>query len=217
MTEPDHRGHTYIDLTSPEYAARFASSEAREYRKTATVKARILTEDTPVATVLADGTRETERVAPAGQWLVENPGGEQYAVEPAEFEARYGPTSEPGVYQAKGRIRALANTTGGPVWINAPWGEPQYGAADCGFACLIRPDGSLDLAKPYIIARAELNQTYTAVPAEGGPAVTDPAPLKFITTGQLRPHEPANTVAGRGEAQRRTQSRTKPERKPPTR
>ncbi|MET9315330.1 hypothetical protein ABZX12_26235 [Kribbella sp. NPDC003505] len=107
MTEPDHRNHTYVDLTSPEYSARFRSSEARDYRKTARVKAWLLTQDTPLTAVLADGTRETDRVAPAGHWMVENPGGERYAIDPKEFEARHDTTSEPGVFQAKGRILAI--------------------------------------------------------------------------------------------------------------
>ncbi|TWD83044.1 hypothetical protein FB561_4197 [Kribbella amoyensis] len=183
MTEPDHRGHTYVDLTSSEYAGRFASSQARTYRKTTKVKAWQLTQDTPLATVLADGTRETDRMAPAEHWVVENPGGEQYAVEPEKFEALYDATSEPGVFQAKGRIRAIENPTGGPVWINAPWGEPQYGSADCRFACSVLADGSLDLAKPYIIGRAELKQTYAE----------EVSPDRFASAGQAPAHLAAST------------------------
>lgn len=164
MAEADRSDYVYIDLTSAAYADRLRSSEATVHRKVATVKAWLLAQDTRLATVLADGTRETDRVAPAGHWVVENPGGEQYAVEPEELEARYDPTTEPGVLQAKGRIRVIENPTGSPVWINAPWGEPQYGAADCLFACTVRADGSLDLAKPYIIGRAELAQTYAEEP-----------------------------------------------------
>ncbi|GAA3108520.1 hypothetical protein JOF29_001567 [Kribbella aluminosa] len=125
------------------------------------MKAWLLTEDAPLSTVLADGTRETDRVAPAGHWVVENPGGERYAVEPEKFEAGYEASGEPGVFSPKGRIRAVENPTGRPVRINAPWGEPQYGAVDCAFACTVGPDGSLDLANPYIIGRAELQQTYS--------------------------------------------------------
>lgn len=161
MAEPDDSGHTYVDLTSAEYAARWRSSETPLYRKTATVRARLLTVDAPLATVLADGTRETDRVAPAGHLVVENPGGEQYAVEPAAFKTLYEATTEPGVFRPKGRIRVIENPTGGPVWIDAPWGERQYGAADCRFACPVRSDGALMLAEPYIIGRAELDQTYT--------------------------------------------------------
>lgn len=164
MAELDDSGHAYADLTSADYAARFRSSEATVHRKTARVKAWLLTQETPLATVLADGTRETDRLAPAGHWVVENPGGEQYAVDPAGFEARYDATPEPGVFQAKGRIRVIENTTGGPVRIDAPWGEPQYGAADCRFACTVRADGSLNLAEPYIIGRTELAQTYAEEP-----------------------------------------------------
>ena len=40
------------------------------YRKTATVKAWLLTQHTPLTTVLDDGTRETDRVAPARHRVV---------------------------------------------------------------------------------------------------------------------------------------------------
>lgn len=194
MTEPGYSDHIYVDLTSAEYAARFTSSEVGVYRKTARAKAWLLTQDTPLTTVLADGTRETDRVAPAGHWVVENPGGERYAIEPEEFEAGYDTTSEPGVFQAKGRIRAIQNTTGGPVWINAPWGEPQYGATDCSFACTVRADGSLDLAQPYIVGRAELNQTYAEDAVEAVPTASELAPTRFISIGQA----PAQLATARG-------------------
>jgi hypothetical protein len=133
-----------------------------------------------------------------GTGFVENPGGEQYAMDPEEFDARYEATTEAGVFQAKGRIRAVENTTGGRVRINAPWGEPQFGGADCRFACAIKPDGSLDTDRPYIIGSAELNQTYTQ---EAASASEQALSTKFIDAGRAPAHLAANSAPSPGAEQ----------------
>ena len=130
------------------------------YRKSAVVEARQTTAVERLETVLSNGTVETTREVPAGEWIVTNPGGEQYAITDEKFQSRYESNGD-GQYQAKGIIRTFQNPTGGDVEIMAPWGEMQYGDANCWFAT--GTDGELAPTKDcYIIGGDEFKDTYKA-------------------------------------------------------
>ena len=148
-----------LDLTTEEWTEKLA--EAPVYAKKGVVEARILTEDEQLNTVLADGTVETSRTVPAGEVIVTNPGGEQYAIEREKFEKRYDTTTEEGVYRAKGMARAVDNPTGQDIQIMAPWGELQFGGPDCKIATVFDPDNPNGVGPDrYIIGRQEFEDTY---------------------------------------------------------
>ncbi len=57
--------------------------------------------------------------------------------------------------------RAFTNDTGRPIEIMAPWGEPQFGDADCKIATTFDPDKPDEIsADRYIIGRQEFEDTY---------------------------------------------------------
>ena len=123
------------------------------YTKNATVVARQTAGREDITTTLADGTRETENTAAAGDWIVTNPGGEQYCMDDAKFRLRYRHLGG-DKYQAVGKIRAIPNPYGVPVTLPTSWGM-QNGASDCTFAVTL--DEPLS---PYIIGAAEFASTY---------------------------------------------------------
>ena len=147
---------TPVNLQDAENTSRF--STAPLYRKSAVVTARRTVKTEKLDTVLSNGLVETSREVPAGEWIVTNPGGEQYAISDEKFRARYELRGD-GQYQAKGVIRAFKNPTGGDVEVMAPWGEMQYGDANCWFA-----SGTNDDLTPtkdcYIIGGDEFKETY---------------------------------------------------------
>ncbi len=139
-------------------------SSGQRYRKVAKVRARQATEPTPVQTVLADGTRETSNIAEPGDYIVTAGSGERWVVKPETFEARYAPKSGTStVYLARGEVIAVENPFRRPVFIMAPWGERQHGAADCMIADVFDPAKGQRAGEPYIIARAEFLRTYRLV------------------------------------------------------
>lgn len=130
------------------------------WRKSAVVTARQLAEPQALKTMLSNGLVETSRdVVEAGNWIITNPSGEEYAITDEKFKKLYEGTKEDGRYQAKGIIRAYQNPTGNPVEITAPWGEKQYGDENCWFAA-----GTDDQLNPtedrYIIGDKEFRETY---------------------------------------------------------
>lgn len=149
----------HINLQDAENTERF--NAAPLYRKSAVVTARRTTTAERLDTVLSNGLVETSREVPAGEWIVTNPGGEQYAISDEKFSSRYELRGD-GQYQAKGVIRAFQNPTGGDVEVMAPWGEMQYGDANCWFAA-----GTSDDLNPtkdcYIIGGDEFKETYGAM------------------------------------------------------
>lgn len=126
-----------------------------KYRKTATVKAVQTPVDTLLKTVLKNGTLETERIVPAGSFIVTNPSGEQYGINAESFIKRYEPTDVEGVYLAKGEIYAIRNPYKAPISILASWGELQHGSATCWLAVPVGSDET-----PYIIGDDEFAETY---------------------------------------------------------
>jgi hypothetical protein len=138
----------------------------KRYLKVGKVRARKVKRRTPVETILADGTRETSNVAESGDYIVTGPRGERYALPPETFEARY--KLKPGaktVYLACGETVAAQNPFGKPISIMASWGERQFGAADCMIADRIEPATDKRAGRPYIIGRAEFEETYVRSPA----------------------------------------------------
>ena len=128
---------------------------AVRYKKSATVTMRVAEPGERLATVLSDGTVETERILAGGECIVRNPLGKEYAVPPEKFSEMYSMDPETGEYQAQGVIFAIKNPTGLPVEIMAPWGEVQRGDADCWIA-----QGST-VEDRYLIGAAEFQSTYT--------------------------------------------------------
>lgn len=63
-------------------------SQARFAQKTAKVTARTATEGERVDTIMKNGLVETTNTAKAGDYVVTNPGGEQYLVGKEKFEKR---------------------------------------------------------------------------------------------------------------------------------
>jgi hypothetical protein len=134
------------------------------YRKTGEVRATRADVATPVETVLASGHRETKNVAAPGDYIVTGQFGERYVVKPDVFASRYEP--KPGtsdVYLARGYVRAAPNPLGRAIHHVAPWGEIQFGQADCMIADIYDPAEGKRAGKPYLIARAEFDRTYKPV------------------------------------------------------
>jgi ADP-ribose pyrophosphatase YjhB (NUDIX family) len=125
-----------LDLAADELTALLA--EAPVYRKTGLVRIRPAVAGETITTVLADGTVETVNTAGENQYVIEAASGEEYIIDADRLD-RYEATEEPGVFRAKGMVRAIDNPTGRPIEITAPWGEKQYGKRDCKLAVVYDP------------------------------------------------------------------------------
>lgn len=146
----------HVDLHTDEMSKAFVA--APMYEKNVTIQATEVTSLTDVVTVLRSGFVETTVVAKPGEYIVRNPGGEEYVLPADKFWARYDHV-EGDIYKAKGLIRAFKNHTGDHVTIVAPWGEEQYGEPDCFFAqALDNPD-----VDRYIIENEAFFVTYQPV------------------------------------------------------
>ncbi|MFZ1110727.1 MAG: PGDYG domain-containing protein [Rhodomicrobium sp.] len=138
--------------------------EGKIYRKSGEFRAALAEVATPVETVLANGRKETKNTAHPGDYIVTGAGGERYVVKPDVFAARYEPkTGHPGVYLARGHVKAIPNPFNRQLHIVAPWGEIQHGAADCLVVDIYDPATSKRDGKPYLINRAEFDATYRIV------------------------------------------------------
>lgn len=126
-----------------------------KYKKKVPIQAVQIFVDTQLQTVLKDGTVETERLVPAGSFIVTNPSGERYGINAEAFGQRYEPTNVPGIFLAKGEIHAIRNPYGEPISILASWGELQHGSAMCWLAVPVGSDET-----PYIIGDEEFAETY---------------------------------------------------------
>jgi len=133
------------------------------FEKTVVVEAREVFIEEEVKTIVGDGFLETTNIAKPGDFIVTNPTGEQYILGAKKFASRYEKTSVAGFYKARGRIRAVLNPYGTDIEILAPWGEPQFGDAQCLLATSVD-----DLDTPigtdrYIIEAAAFVATYRKV------------------------------------------------------
>lgn len=148
----------HVDLSSDDYTERFA--KAKVYVKSAVVQATRARGGERIETVLADGTPETVNTCNEGDFIVTNPGGEQYVLTPENFAKRYEPGDD-GSYRAKGVCRAFQNPTGNNVSVTAPWGEEQHGDKDAMFAVAVDPDDPTHIGSDrYIIGGDEFKSTY---------------------------------------------------------
>lgn len=131
---------------------------AEYYRKCAVVTARVAEADEAIVTVV-DGTQETRNVANAGDYVVCNPGGEEYIVEKVKFEERYERVAgTEGAYRSSGApVRAVP--LAGNVRFVTPWGEEQF--INAGGFLLNNAD---DI---YGIQKQEFFDTYAASTADG--------------------------------------------------
>ena len=68
----------------------------KNYAKFARVQATQALEETPIVTILQDDTKETTNTAMPGDWIVTNPGGEQYVVSEEKFSKKYEPAPKLG-------------------------------------------------------------------------------------------------------------------------
>lgn len=157
-----------LDLSTDEMTKKFAS--ARIFAKKGKVQARTAVAGESLQTVLADGTVETSNTAEEGDVIVTNPGGEQYILKPDNFAKRYETTEDDGVYRAKGMARAFTNPTAADIQITAPWGELQYGGAECMIATVYDPSNPVEIsADRYIIGAEEFAATYGPAEEVYGP------------------------------------------------
>lgn len=142
------KGH--LDTSHPLTTHSLALSPT--YKKTSQVTMRIAEPGEKLTTTLADGTVETERILDGGEYIVKNPGGEEYAMSQEKFQSRYDDAGN-GIWQAKGEVRAVKNFTGKDITIMAPWGEEQHGGRDCYIV-------EADSGERYIIGDQEFKDTY---------------------------------------------------------
>lgn len=149
----------FVDLLTDEWTERLASAPV--YKKSALVHIRPATPGEIVITTLADGSKETENVAGEDQVVVTNPGGEKQIVGFEKAVQRYDPADTPGLFLAKGMVRAVDNPYGCPISICAPWGSSQHGDSRCKIVALYDPSKPdvIDTDR-YIIGEGEFTKTY---------------------------------------------------------
>ncbi len=138
-----------------------ALSTAPVFKKQGQVKARRATADEEITTVLEGGAKETVNRAKQGDWIVTNPGGEQYILNDTKFLGRYEDVGD-GVYAAKGHCRSILNPFGKPIEIMASWGAPQNGDERCMIADTCDANGKCD-GEPYLIDADAFAKTYKQV------------------------------------------------------
>ncbi len=130
-------------------------SAGRLARKCARVRARPAIREEQIASEMDDGFRETTNTARPGDYIVENPGGEEYVMSGDEFEQRYRKTDVEDVYEpTSAPVRVV--TLDENVRFDAPWGEEMR----------IRAGGVLIANSPdeiYGIQREEFDKTYEYV------------------------------------------------------
>jgi hypothetical protein len=132
------------------------------YKKYGNVKAKPAIVGEKITTVLESGAKETTNTANEGDWVVTNPGGEQYIISGKKFLGRYEATSEDGIYSAKGYCRAITNPFNEAIEIMASWGELQNGDDKCMIADVCDASGKSD-GEPYIIEKTAFENTYKQI------------------------------------------------------
>ena len=112
-------------LGNPELMSKLFG-EVDTYAKYARIQATQAKGGEGIVTILADGTRETSNVAKAGEWIVTNPGGEQYIVPADKFAKKYEAAAElgEGWFKPKGTPQKFRQIKV-DMKIKATWGEEQ--------------------------------------------------------------------------------------------
>jgi hypothetical protein len=147
-----------LDVQTPDFTVAFASAPLAD--KQGTVLARQVTETETIVTIVNGVFAETTNTAYPDDFVITNPNGEEYILQAANFLKRYKPTGLSGVYQARGTIRFIDNPTGASIEIIAPWGEPQFGEADCLLAVTVEDENDSISGDRYIIERKAFEATY---------------------------------------------------------
>jgi hypothetical protein len=130
-------------------------ANGKHYKKFVKIFARPATEGEVIKTITKDG-KETTNTAASGDYVVKNPGGEEYIVKPKVIANNYAPT---GVkksgwveYQAFGEVDGI-EWNDAPFMLIAKWGETMP----------VKPGDMVvtgDGKEVYRIARAEFIETY---------------------------------------------------------
>ena len=110
-----------INLESAEYDSIFAG--AHYYEKYGTVEARPAKAGEKIITLVStpSGTiKETKNKAGEGDFIVTNPGGEQYIIKGEKFSTLYKKLPA-GKFKPLGKVKAVQS--GKNVVFTAPWGE----------------------------------------------------------------------------------------------
>ncbi len=112
-------------------------------------------------TLLANGKPETTNTANAGDWIVTNPGGEQYIVIPTVFAKKYEPAPElgDGWFKPTGGVQKFLELSEDLSFVCA-WGEEQFIAK--GGMINVTDRGDI-----YGIARDEFFGTYRKCDKDG--------------------------------------------------
>lgn len=107
------------------FATALANGKVKHFKKYGTVLARPAKDGERVITVI-NGVKETENVAKSGDYVVQNPGGEQYIISADKLNSRYkkatGGKSPWRAYTAKGECWGF-KYNGTQFTFKAPWGE----------------------------------------------------------------------------------------------
>jgi hypothetical protein len=169
-----------IDISGEEWTERLAAAPV--YKKTAVVHIRPAVAGERIVTTLAGGKEETENTAGEEDVVVTNPSGEKQIVSLEKAVQRYDLTDTPGLFLAKGMVRAVDNPHGRPISIMAPWGSPQYGDTQCKVAALYDP-AAPDVvgADRYLIGKDEFIETYGDQPVDAKTgAASEPVPSPLV-------------------------------------
>lgn len=105
--------------------ADFDTSRAKQAVKVTKVNASLLTKDTEIVTQMKDGHIETRNMASAGDIVLTNPDGEQYAIKPQKFTERYGEWIGDGEYSPKAAPITYM-IIDEDVTLDASWGEKMH-------------------------------------------------------------------------------------------
>jgi len=137
----------------------FKPVRAIDIQKTAQIMAIQAHGGEAIVTKMANGLIETQNTAKAGDFIITNPGGEQYVIGAAKFAARYVPTVNPNTYApAIAPLKAMRLTE--DVQFQSRWGEQMY-IAHGGVLVYSGPD---DI---YGIQGAEFKDTYSVLIMRG--------------------------------------------------
>ncbi len=133
----------------------------RTYAKFARIQAVMAKGGEAVETILSDGTRETTNTANPGDWIVTNPGGEQYIVPAEKFPKKYEPAPElgEGWFKPTGGIQKFLELEEDITFV-CSWGETQF----------IKAGGMINvtnLEDIYGMAREEFFSTYQECSEDG--------------------------------------------------
>lgn len=143
-----------VDLRAEDYNK--AVENAEWYKKSVEIRARQAIKQEKIETALD----ATKNVAGPGDWIVTNPGGEEYVIRAEKFAKLYEPKEgEPGLFVSKG-VPVRAVRTEKNITFIAPWGEMQS----------VREGGYVidNNGERYGIDRKAFTDTYKKVEIEKG-------------------------------------------------